>query len=90
MIPTLYLSNIPDKEEVNKIILKYINKENLSLKQKISFNNLIRSFFSMKLSLTLLIDIPENSLFDKNNSEEVIKFLEDTLSPKNLKLKSKK
>ena len=44
MIPTLYLSNIPDKEEVNKIILKYINKENLSLKQKISFNNLIKSF----------------------------------------------
>ena len=43
----------------------------------------------MKLSLTLLIDIPENSLFDKNNSEEVIEFLEDTLSPKNLKLKSK-
>ena len=44
MIPILNLSNISDKEEVNKIILKYIDKENLSLKQKISFNNLIKSF----------------------------------------------
>lgn len=42
----------------------------------------------MILSLNLTIDIPDGIVFDKNDKDQVIWFLEDVLVPKNLQLYS--
>lgn len=42
----------------------------------------------MILSLNLTIDIPDGIIFDKDNKDQVIWFLEDVLVPKNLQLYS--
>ena len=42
----------------------------------------------MILSLVLTIDIPDGIVFDKNDKDQVIWFLEDVLVPKNLQLYS--
>ena len=42
----------------------------------------------MKLSMNLVIDIPDGIIFDKDNKDQVIWFLEDVLVPKNLQLYS--
>ena len=42
----------------------------------------------MILSLVLTIDIPDGIIFDKDDKDQVIWFLEDVLVPKNLQLYS--
>jgi len=42
----------------------------------------------MILSLVLTIDIPNGIIFDKDNKDQVIWFLEDVLVPRNLQLYS--
>ncbi len=42
----------------------------------------------MTLSFQLVIDIPDGIIFDKDNKDQVIWFLEDVLVPKNLQLYS--
>ena len=42
----------------------------------------------MILQFQLVIDIPDGIIFDKNNKDQVIWFLEDVLVPKNLQLYS--
>jgi hypothetical protein len=43
----------------------------------------------MKIEVTLTIDIEEDKLFNKNNPDEVIYFLETIMSHSNLILRSK-
>jgi len=42
----------------------------------------------MTLSFQLILDVPDGIIFDKDNKDQVIWFLEDVLVPKNLQLYS--